>query len=131
MTCGHEDPRVKSWSRWVKIKRGQELVKRGQGGQAQEGSRAGVMDAFILFGVVEFTGTSATSREAGVTGASTDGGNWVRSPATVAAWFPVIMSTTVTRRLWLCATPLLLLPGWLGLWAHLLQPRDWDCGYCF
>ena len=60
---GSKSRGVKSWSRGVK------------GGQAQEGPRAGVMDAFILFGVVGFTGTSATSREAGVTGASTAGGD--------------------------------------------------------
>ena len=53
---------VRSWSRGI------------QRDQAQEGSRAGVMDAFILFGVVGFTGTSTTSKETGITGTTTAGG---------------------------------------------------------
>ena len=79
------------------------------------------MDAFILFGVVGFTGTAATGKEAAVTGICTG-----QEPR-----FPAITSTAVIRRLRLCATPLLPPPGLLGLWAQLLQPGDWGCGYCF
>lgn len=37
------------------------------------------MDAFILFGVVGFTGTSTTSKEIRITGTTTAGGTWVES----------------------------------------------------
>lgn len=64
---------------------GEEMVK----------GRDGVMDTFTMPGVVRFKRISATDRGAWSHGQHHRG----RSPAIDAAWFPVTMGTTVTRRL--------------------------------